>query len=253
MLFKRRGFLKGVAAAGGCMACARLAAASGDVPWSYSGNRGPGNWGYITGDYATCAVGAQQSPIDITGAISAGIDPLKLDWKTSSADVVNNGHTIQIDIPPGSTLEHGGETYELLQFHFHAPGEHTIDGKVFPMEIHFVHRNAQTRMLAVLGLMVETGGDNGPFSQLTSIFPSKAGEKLALKTANASMLLPKDRAYYTYEGSLTTPPCSEIVTWLVLKTPLVVAERDVKRFTRIYKSNARPIAPTNRRLILQSR
>ncbi|MCO6186292.1 carbonic anhydrase [Rhizobium sp. L1K21] len=250
----RRTFLKGLALTGGCAACSSLARASGNIPWNYAGDRGPEKWGDLNSTFRTCSLGAQQSPINITGAIRAQIEPLKLDWKVTAAEIVNNGHTIQLDLPPASTLTHNGRDYSLVQFHFHAPSEHQIDGRAFPMEIHFVHKHAETGDLAVLGVLVSTeGGEpNIPLSQLSAIFPRKNGQKGKLEKADVSKLLPPSLEYYTYEGSLTTPPCSEIVTWFVLKTPLIADPRAVKRFTALYKGNARPVVPTNRRLILES-
>ncbi len=249
---QRRKFLKGIIATGGCLACAEAARGSDGVPWSYTGTRGPTNWGGLSSGYRACSVGSQQSPINIDSSIRAQVGPLEINWKNVSAEIVNNGHTIQLNVPEGSTLKHDGKTYELLQFHFHAPSEHQIDGRTFPMEIHFVHKDVESDALAVLAVLIEVGGKNSPFAQLSGVFPKEQGEKLTLQRANPTTLLPKNRDYFTYVGSLTTPPCSEVVTWLVLKTPISVDERAVKRFTGIYKANARPVMPINRRLILRS-
>lgn len=249
---QRRTFLKGLMVAGGCAVCGSFARASGNVPWGYNGDRGPAKWGKLNAVYRECSLGSQQSPINISGAIKAQIEPLKLDWTTTAAEIVNNGHTVQMDLPPGSTLTHDGRTYNLIQFHFHAPSEHQVDGRSFPMEIHFVHKHPETGDLAVLGILVAEGPRNQPFAQLASIFPRAQGKKFKLEKANASMLLPAQLDYYVYEGSLTTPPCSEIVTWLVLRTPITADKHDIRRFTSLYKANARPVMPTNRRLILKS-
>lgn len=248
---QRRGFLKGMAAIGGCVACARLAIASNSsIRWSYEGDRGVAHWGDLSRGYQVCSTGTQQSPIDLGNAISAQLEPIKLDWKKSSGTMLNNGHTIQIDVAPGNMLTYGGKVYELQQFHFHAPSEHLIDGRSFPMELHFVHRLAATGELAVLAVFLAPGGEKGHYGAIANVFPNEEGRMIELQNIDLKALLPPNLDYLTYAGSLTTPPCSEIVTWLVAKTPLLVDEMDIKQFTLLYHNNARPIEPVNRRLIL---
>src|SRR5262249_17245586 len=155
---------------------------------------------------------------------------IKTGWAKGDGEIVNNGHTIQINMPAGSKLTRGDKTYELLQFHFHAPSEHLIDGKSFPMEAHFVHK-AESGSLGVLGVFFKPGAANATFAGLAAAFPAEEGEKAAAKGVDPSSMLPKTLGYWAYEGSLTTPPCSEIVDWMVAKEPIEVAADDIAKFT----------------------
>jgi carbonic anhydrase len=251
---KRRAFLKGLGAMALCPLCAGpgFAADGGHQHlWSYEGDSGPDRWGALSPDNATCSVGAQQSPIDISGAIDADLPQLVIGWEPGTGTLVNNGHTIQCDLAAGGTLTRGDRSYRLVQFHLHAPGEHTVDGKHFPMEAHFVHKD-DAGGLAVLGVFLVPGAANAVYGALASAFPQKAGETAAIDI-DPRGLLPGELKYWAYRGSLTTPPCSEIVEWMVLKAPLEVAEQDIARFTSLYPMNARPTLAGNRRFILSSR
>lgn len=246
----RRNFVKGLFVLGVCLAPAGVAHAEG-VHWSYEGEDGPGRWGELSPDNLACSVGTQQSPLDITQTVDAALPELAVNWTAGEGKVVNNGHTIQVNIAPGSKLVIGAEEYELLQFHFHAPSEHTIDGTPFPMEVHFVHRNA-AGALGVLGVFIMPGAANATFAGLATAFPAEKGGEVAA-SIDPRGLLPENLSYFAYEGSLTTPPCSEIVHWMVAKQPLEVAAADIERFTTIYPMNARPTLEPNRRFILSSR
>ncbi len=248
---ERRTFLKGLMVLGACPLCVAAAKAAGGGHWGYSGEGGPDHWGSLSGDNLACSAGTQQSPVDISGAIDAELPSLKVDWKAGPARIVNNGHTIQINAAEGSTLMRGDQSYSLLQFHFHAPSEHLVDGKSFPMEVHFVHKSAQGSGLGVLGVFVQSGAAHETMSILAASFPGKAGGEADI-TVDPNALLPSSLSYWTYEGSLTTPPCSEVVDWMVLREPLSVADGDIARFTELYDGNARPVLPMNRRFILSS-
>ena len=250
---KRRDLMRGFIALGGCAVCAGLARASEGAHWEYKGEHGPEHWGDLDKANAACSVGSQQSPINITTAIKAEVDPITVSWKKSAGKIVNNGHTIQINMPEGSSITREGKAYDLLQFHFHAPSEHQVDGKTYPMEVHFVHKNKKDGDLAVLGVFITPEQKSDVFSMLAKNFPKDAGKEVQLEPFSPNDLLPQGLEYWTYEVSLTTPPCSEVVTWMVARQPLKVEKASIDAFTAIYSSNARPVTPINRRLVLMSK
>lgn len=250
---KRRDLMRGFIALGGCAVCAGMARASEGVHWEYKGEHGPEHWADLDKANAVCSAGGQQSPINITSAIKAEVDPITVSWKKSAGKMVNNGHTIQINMPEGSSITRDGKVYDLLQFHFHAPSEHQVDGKTYPMEVHFVHKNKKDGDLAVLGIFITPEQKHDVFSMLAKNFPQKEGAEVQLDAFSASDFLPKGLEYWTYEGSLTTPPCSEIVTWMVARQPISVETASIAAFTNLYPNNARPILPLNRRLVLMSK
>ncbi|MBB4232877.1 carbonic anhydrase [Rhizobium mongolense] len=248
---ERRDFIKRLAMLAACPLCVKTAYAAEGVHWSYGVDAGPEDWGSLTEENRACSSGSQQSPLDIRGAIKADIPDLALDWKTGGT-IRNNGHTIQVNAAPGGTLRRGDQFYELVQYHFHAPSEHLVEGKNFPMEAHFVHKHAETGALGVLGVFLVPGATNATFSTLAAAFPQNTGEETALPDVEPSKMLPASLTYWAYEGSLTTPPCSEIVDWIIAKEPVEVDAADIKRFTTLYSMNARPALTPNRRYILSS-
>ena len=249
----RRTFLRGLTLLSLCPICARHGLASEGAHWSYEGKTGPDHWASLDTNYAACGKGSQQSPVNIEGSIQAKLPDLKVSWKkTSGAKIVNNGHTIQLNVPPGSTLATGDDKYEMTQFHFHAPSEHLIGGKNFAMEAHFVHQKASNAGLGVLGVFLVEGEANPVFGQLADAFPKDAGNEAAAPEIDPSDLLPRSMAYWKYEGSLTTPPCSEVVDWIVCQQPVPAARTEIAKFTALYAMNARPAQQIDRRLILQS-
>lgn len=220
--------------------------------WGYQGEAAPQNWGKVDAKYALCASGKNQSPIDLKAFIEADLKPLKLDYKAASADIINNGHTVQINYAPGSTLSVDGITFELKQFHFHSPSENKVNGKQFPLEGHLVHADKDGN-LAVVAVMFQEGGANALLAKLWEKMPNKAGEKSALPTGlGVSQLLPKGGDYYRFNGSLTTPPCSEGVRWFVMKKPATVSTAQIQQFSKtVGFANNRPIQATNARTVLQ--
>ncbi|MBY5838089.1 carbonic anhydrase [Rhizobium leguminosarum] len=248
---QRRDFIKGLIVLGACPACAGAGFAAEGAHWSYEGQSGPDHWGATAPENTACSAGSQQSPLDLTGAVKAELPPIAIDWKAGGR-IVNNGHTIQVNMPGGSRLSRAGNSYELLQYHFHAPSEHHVDGRSFPMEAHFVHRHKETGTLGVLGVFVTPGAANSGFSRLATAFPKAAGGEAAVDDVDPNGLLPKELTYWSYEGSLTTPPCSEIVDWMVLRQPIEADENDISAFTTLYPMNARPVLAANRRFILSS-
>lgn len=220
--------------------------------WSYEGAHGPGHWGDVDAASQVCAAGSQQSPLDIGATVKANLPPLSFAWRNGADSIVNNGHTIQLNVAEGSTLTVGKDVYKLLQFHFHRPSEHLIDGKSFPMEVHFVHQ-AASGALGVIGVMMKTGRANPVFNRIVATMPAAAGPAVkADARINPNALLPARRSYYSYAGSLTTPPCSEVVAWMLLTDAIEVGEADVAAFARLYAMNARPAQKSNRRFVLRS-
>jgi carbonic anhydrase len=223
------------------------------VHWSYAGKTGPEHWGEADPKFTMCASGRNQSPVDIATTVKADLEPLRFDYAAGSAvSIHNNGHTIQVDYAPGSTLSIDGKAFGLTQFHFHSPSENTINGRHFPMEAHFVHADALGN-LAVVAVMFEEGATSSALAAFWSVLPGKAGERRTAPTgASAAALLPADRSYFRFTGSLTTPPCSEGVRWLVLRSPMSVSRPQVDQFiSALHEPNNRPVQPLNARVILR--
>ncbi len=219
----------------------------GAVHWGYEADTGAENWASLSEEFATCEAGVEQSPIDIESADAEGkdiSDPV-LNWQTSDLEIINNGHTIQANVAAGSTSELDGQIYNLLQFHWHRPSEHTVDGDPFAMELHLVHSNASGN-LAVLGVLLEEGTGSPLYNTLWEQ-QSEVGESNTLTGIDFSGLLPDDLTTYVYAGSLTTPPCSEGVTWNVLESPANISPGQVEGF--LYDGNARPAPPVNERTV----
>lgn len=207
--------------------------AHGGAHWGYSGEAGPENWGKLDTDYTACASGRNQSPIDLVNFIEADLKPVGFAYKPGMTEIHNNGHTIQINYATGSTITVEGHTFELKQFHFHAPSENTINGKHFPLEGHLVHADKDGH-LAVVAVMFEQGRNNPLLSPLWMKMPDKSGDRNALpKPYDVSSMLPSDRDYYRFDGSLTTLPCSEGVLWLVIKQPAIASKPQIDQFKKI--------------------
>lgn len=222
-----------------------------DIHWTYEGEEGPAFWGELMPEYALCGEGRAQSPIDITGEQTVNLADLALNYSPSALNIFNNGHTIQVNYDAGSSLVYNENEYALVQFHFHHPSEHTLDGESFGMELHFVHRDANGA-LAVVGVMLGEGmDDNAAYAPIFDNLPPEEGEPEASDlTVSAADLLPEGYHYYTYTGSLTTPPCTQGVRWLVLDTPVVLSAVQLAAFGEIFEMNARPVQPLNVRDLL---
>jgi carbonic anhydrase len=234
------------------LAMAALAtSATAQHHWSYSGEGGPENWGKLESGFAACASGKSQSPIDLGGSTKSGGKPVKLNYKKGATEIENNGHTIEVEYEPGSTLTLDGRTYVLKQFHFHAPSENTFEGKHFPMEGHLVHADKEGH-LAVVAVMFREGAANSVLATLWKSMPGKAGDKKPLSSPVSALgLLPAERSYYRFAGSLTTPPCSEGVQWLVIKHPVTASKDQIGAFTKAIGggTNNRPVQPLNGRKV----
>ncbi len=220
----------------------------GAAHWGYTGETGPAHWGET---YPDCN-GTKQSPVDIVVAKAKEKDlpAISFDYSQVPVQVVNNGHTIKADYESGSKIEVGGQQFDLLQFHFHTPSENTVDGKFFPMEAHLVHKDANGK-LGVVGVMFEEGAFNPVVEKIWRYMPAKANSKmLASDSVDANGMLPESKEYYSFDGSLTTPPCSEGVKWMVLKTPVSASAAQIRKFERTMKhANNRPVQPLNGRVV----
>lgn len=222
--------------------------------WTYGGKGGPKEWGSLSPAFSICRTGADQSPIDLRGAAPGEGDRLRFEYLPTPLSLLNNGHTVQVDAARGSYFENGRGRYELAQFHFHGPSEHTVDGKAFPLEAHFVHKRVDAGFegaLAVVGVLFKIGARHPVFDAVLQNAPaSGASGTVAGLSLDASALLPRNGGYFYYPGSLTTPPCSEGVAWHVLKTPLEISRQQAEAFRRLFKGgNARPVQPLRDRVL----
>lgn len=215
------------------------------VHWDYVGEMGPDKWG---NEFPTCAKGTKQSPLNIVGPFEKSKDVLAVSYKEGALKILNNGHTIQVNVEPGSTLKINKDVYNLLQFHFHRPSEEQIDGKPMAMVAHFVHKNAEGK-LAVLGVLLNEGKDNDAIKTIWEKAPKSKGPELVVEGVkfNPAVLVPAALTHYSYEGSLTTPPCTEGVNFFILKTTMDIGKKQVADFP--YKKNARPVQALNGRKI----
>jgi len=223
------------------------------IHWAYEGDGAPGNWGKLRSEYAICDKGLRQSPIDIRDGIKVSLEIIRFEYKPSQFRIVDNGHTLQVNLGEGLAMHVMGKRYELVQFHFHRPSEERVNGKLYDMVAHLVHKNDEGQ-LAVVAVLFEKGGEHPLIQTLWNNIPlDRDMEVTPAEPIDLAQLLPENRAYWTYMGSLTTPPCTEGVLWMVMKQPLQVSADQVAIFSRLYRSNARPIQPTNGRLIKESR
>jgi len=220
--------------------------------WMYEGEEGPDHWGEIDPLFEACALGVEQSPIDLSDSEMFDLVDIQTDYQSSALTILNNGHTVQANYDAGSTMVVKGSTYDLLQFHFHTPSEHTIAGEAFPMEVHFVHRNADGGSAVIGVMLVEGEEDNEAFAPVFNALPAEKSDPTAVEGAmiDVNAMLPEDQLYYTYRGSLTTPPCSEGVRWIVMTTPVELSAEQIEAFQAIFEFNARPVQPINLRGLL---
>lgn len=219
--------------------------------WSYSGKTGANHWGKLADEYETCTLGKHQSPIDIrTKQVKrSDLQPIEFAYTATAATVVNNGHTIQVNVSAGSQATFDGVPYKLLQFHFHTPSEEKINGKTYPLVAHLVHQSADGK-LSVVAVLFKAGRENAALKPVFSRLPAKAGESFDLEAPlDVADLLPRQQQYWAFDGSLTTPPCSEDVSWHVLRMPVEVSPAQLAAFKKLYPMNARPVQPLNGRVV----
>lgn len=220
--------------------------------WGYTADVAPSHWSELNEKFKICSEGKSQSPIDIVASSDIDLPTLALDYKSKSENVIDNGHTVQVNIVKGSTFSIEKDQYELKQFHFHTPSENNINHKSFPLEAHFVHATKEGKLAVIAVMFEEAKESNAVISKIWSKFPLKEGEKteLTLSTEEIQALIPSNKDYYKFTGSLTTPPCSEEVKWHVMKKPLTISKEQVKQFFDIYgHANNRPIQETHKRKI----
>jgi carbonic anhydrase len=227
----------------------------GEVHWSYEGETGPQNWGKLKPEFNVCAIGKRQSPINIeeSATLQGPAEPLQFNYTPSSGTVVNNGHTIQVDLSGDNSLTVRGSTYRLLQFHFHTPSEEQVNYRNSAMVAHLVHKNSEGQ-LAVVAVLLDPGVANELISKVWTYMPLDTNDRVRIPLGIIDMneLLPKDQRYFQFIGSLTTPPCTEGVLWIVMKQPTQLAREQIRLFQQLFPNNARPVQPVNGRPVRQA-
>jgi carbonic anhydrase len=229
------------------------ASAEAHPHWTYDGEAGPSHWGELSAEFKSCQLGLEQAPVDLADTIkSATPSALSIDYRAMSPRIVNNGHTIQVNADPGSTCNIDGTVYDLVQFHFHHPSEHLLAGKSFDLECHFVHRSKRGDF-AVIGVFVTPGTRHEVLALVFDAMPRSDGPEIrAAGLIDPAALMPKDGKNFRYMGSLTTPPCSEGITWTVFKTPIQAAPEQIRQFASLFPNNARPVQNRNRRFLIET-
>lgn len=231
-------------------ACVSAGAQQTGADWDYTGKLGPLNWAHLDPAYKACGKGKEQSPIDIRGArLDKALKPIEFHYVSGVMTLTNTGHTVQVTPPAGSYIIANGVRYDLVQFHFHHPGEEEVKGKLPDMNIHFVHKSADGK-IAVVAVRLNEGNGNTVLAGLWQHLPKTVGatDKTTDEMSPAG-LLPQDRGYWTYEGSLTAPPCTEGVQWFVFEEQVELSRDQLQAFGRLYKVNARNMQAKNGRKI----
>jgi len=221
--------------------------------WGYEGKHSPLHWGEMKEEFAMCSKGKMQTPINIVPTQDVDIQALDFQYHTDATNVVNNGHTVQVNIASGSTVIIDGAEYELKQFHFHTPSENNINGEEYPLEAHFVHATKEGD-LAVVAVMFKMGEENPILAKIWSKFPLEQNKPVSIELSKTDIegILPSNKEYYKFMGSLTTPPCSENVKWNVFKTTMSISKEQIKQFFNIFgHSNNRLLQDVNGRTILE--
>ncbi len=224
------------------------ATATQPVQWTYSGEGAPDRWGTLDPEFAACETGTNQSPVDLANATRTDLPDLQFNYQPTPLDIENKGHTVQVDYQPGSSFAVNDTTYELLQFHFHTPAEHRLQGRELAAELHLVHRGPDGE-LAVVGVLIERGDQNAAITPLWNHLPKAPGEEqqIASVRINAEDLLPSARQHYRYAGSLTTPPCTEGVKWFVLDDPIELSAEQIDALHSVIGTSNRPVQPLGNR------
>lgn len=266
MTLDRRNFLRTATLGCACCLAARYAGAAevshapGAAPgaahaaphWTYAGETGPERWGQLQPNFKVCQLGLEQTPIDLGDGMKGDAAAVSLAYQLLALRIVNNGHTIQVNADPGSSCTIGGVKYDLLQFHFHHPSEHLLAGKPFDLECHFVHKSG-TGDLAVVGVFFKPGAKNASLQAIFDAMPTKEGPETRAKgSIDPGALFPKSSGYFRYMGSLTTPPCSEGLTWTVFREPVEASVEQIGQFAKLFPNNARPVQGRNRRFLIES-
>jgi carbonic anhydrase len=243
-----RRFVVQALAAGAALLGAKGALAETAPHWTYEGGEGPEHWGGLSPDYAACGAGRRQSPIDLAPGHLAQSSELAVHWRDFPFVIEHNGHTIQVSGENKNYLTLDGKTFAFAQFHFHHPSEHALRGDRWPLEIHFVHKGEKGD-LAVLGVFVRPGRENGALTAIVDRMPSSKGKNTGNGTLDMTRLLPGTDITYRYEGSLTTPPCSEVVHWIVFRDPIEAGIGQIESLASLLPMNARPLQPLSGRQV----
>lgn len=259
MPMDRRTLLRGALACACCLKAGTAIADAGGTGastkaphWGYEGAGKPEAWGDLRSDFKVCQLGLEQTPIDLSGGIKGDVGSVEYDYKPLPLRVINNGHTIQVNADPGSACIIAGTRFELLQFHFHHPSEHLLAGKQLDLECHFVHK-ASSGALAVTGVFIRAGAANPGLKSLLDGMPMVEGPEAKIAgTIDAAAMLPKAGGYFRYMGSLTTPPCSEGLTWTVYREPIEASVAQIQQFAALFPNNARPVQKRNRRFLIDA-
>ena len=235
------------------MASTSAMAAGGAAKWGYEGELAAENWGTLAPEYSTCSTGQFQSPIDINASFSADVTDLDIKYDETAYKLTDTGHALKASFEEGNGFTAEGHNYKLLQLHFHTPSEYTIGGKQSPMVVHLVHQN-EAGQLGVIGVMIDEGEANPAIEGLWSSIPEKTGDVLQIDEAlDLQALLPADRSFYRFMGSLTTPPCSEGVNWFFMKNPITASKEQIAAHVAKWKHNARPLQKKGHRLIIDAK
>ena len=234
------------------LSLAASSAAQTAAHWEYEGSNGPLHWGKLDPAYQACGKGHEQSPIDIRSAhVNKALEPVEYHYVSGGVTVVNTGHAIQVNVHPGSYILYGGTRYELVQFHFHAPSEEAIRGKFADMVVHMVHKSAEGKLMVIaVRFLQDRDMPNALLATLTQDLPKSEGKEVKVsEMINPGGFLPADRGYYTFMGSLTTPPCTEGVRWIVYEQEMPISRGQYRAISSIYKINVRPLQDLHGRRI----
>jgi carbonic anhydrase len=226
------------------------------TPWSYEGANGPEHWGDLDPEYAACNTGKEQSPIDIRNPSKGQLPAIRFEYKSGPLKIINNGYTavrVNYSRGNGNFLIVGDKRYELTQFHFHHPSEESINGRPYEMVAHLMHESSDSKIAGV-AVLLKAGRANAAVQQLWEHMPETPGkeELIVGVEVNPTGLLPRETSYYTYMGSITAPPCTEGVTWFVLKTPMDISAEEINAFAKLYPHDVRPLQPLNGRVVKES-
>lgn len=241
----------GVARAEAAHKAAAPAGHGGAAHWEYSGAVGPEHWGDLRPDFKACKLGLEQTPLNLAYSVKGDTGAIEFNYSAQALKVINNGHTIQVEGMKSSDIVVSGERYSLAQFHFHHPSEHLLSGKPFDMELHLVHKSA-AGALAVVGVFIKAGARSAALAPVFDNMPAQESGSADISGFNPADLLPHDRGYFRYMGSLTTPPCSEGVVWSVFREPVEASADQIRRFANLYPVNARPAQRQNTRFLIEN-
>ena len=221
-----------------------------DTPWSYSGLKGPSHWGQLDPSYSLCGNGSEQSPVDVTNTVSAVLPGIEFNYNATGNQIENNGHFVKINYKTGSSIVIDDAEYKLVQSHFHTPAEHTINNKAFPMEVQHYHNNKAGDQLVISALFMAGEENKALHHSWLKLLSQKHARHLLYREISPVELLPENREYYRLQGSLTIPPCTENITWIIMKHPVTASREQIQELHKtIYADNNRPVQPLNKRHI----